>query len=482
LQNHRGVAGSVGAALDVSKTALVDRKARRQFAAGRACYRPVGKVPFDADAGLVDPDRMKTPTVASLKRVNAENLANLGAERLSEILVQAAASRPDLKRRLRMELAAEQGADHLVVEIDRRLASLESSRSKVSWRKRASFVGDLDILRALVVDRLAGLDPALALDRMWLFMDLARRLGVRVRDRDGALAEIFARAAGEIGELAANLDAPRAGAALVAALARDPNSWADWLPRLSATAPRPVLVSALALLQACEGEVSGWGELTRALADAVGDAAAYRATFSTNALRDPSTAAEVAERLLAKGDVAEAGELLRAAQAAAPKFVLSAARGKPIAPDFAWESAWIDYLEQSGQGEAAQDTRWTSFEATLSAERARSFTQRLADFEDVEAESRAFAYAAAHADVDKALAFLMEWPALPEAALLIAARGDAIHVGAETAELWARRLQARQPAAAHTLLRKAAAGAFRRRDFATCDRLTAEAKAINGDA
>jgi hypothetical protein len=447
----------------------------------RSRMRGGGQTEFDAGERLVDPQAMKQPTVASLKRVNAENLANLGAERLAEILVQAAASRPDLKRRLRMELAAEQGADHLVLEIDRRLASLDASRGKVSWRKRASFVGDLDILRSLVAERLAALDPVLALDRMWLFMDLARRLGVRVRDRDGALAQIFVRGAGDIGELSARCDATQVASSLVDALARDPNSWGDWLPRLTATAPRPVLEAALALLRAREGAVSGWGELTRALADAVGDPAAYRATFSPNALRDPSAAAEVAQRLLAAGDVAGAGELLSAAQAAAPKLALLGGRGKEIAPDFGWESAWIDYLDRSGQVEAAQATRWASFERTLSAERVKAFTQRLADFEDVEAESRAFAYAATYADVDMALAFLMDWPALPEAAGLIATRGEEIKVGAEMAELWARRLQARQPAAAHTLLRKAAAAAFRRRDFATCDRLTAEADAINGE-
>jgi hypothetical protein len=121
------------------------------------------------------PEAMKLPTTASLKKVSPENLARLGAERLAEILVEAADTRPDLKRRLRMELAAEQGADHLALEIDKRLASLETSRGKVSWRKRASFVGDLDTLRTLISERLAGLDPAMALARMWLFMDLARR-------------------------------------------------------------------------------------------------------------------------------------------------------------------------------------------------------------------------------------------------------------------------------------------------------------------
>jgi hypothetical protein len=72
----------------------------------------------------------------------------------------------------------------------------------------------------------------------------------------------------------------------------------------------------------------------------------------------------------------------------------------------------------------------------------------------------------------------MDWPALAEAARLIQARGEDIQISHEAAELWAAKLRGRQPAAAHTLLRKAAAAAFRRRDFATCDRLTAEADAI----
>ena len=49
---------------------------------------------------------MKTPTVASLKKVTPDNLARLD-ERLAEIVAEAADTRPDLKRRLRMELAAE---------------------------------------------------------------------------------------------------------------------------------------------------------------------------------------------------------------------------------------------------------------------------------------------------------------------------------------------------------------------------------------
>jgi hypothetical protein len=185
----------------------------------------------------------------------------------------------------------------------------------------------------------------------------------------------------------------------------------------------------------------------------------------------------VGHRLLTAGRVADAGRVLQAAAPAAPKASRLLDR-RPAEPDFDWESVWIDYLEASGQAAAAQAARWASFERTLSAERARAFTRRLTDFEDVEAESRAFEHASAHADFQRALQFLIEWPAFPEAAQMILTRPDDVRVDPELAELWAAKLRTRQPAAAHTLLRKAAAAAFKRREFKTSDRLTQEADTI----
>ena len=123
--------------------------------------------------------------------------------------------------------------------------------------------------------------------------------------------------------------------------------------------------------------------------------------------------------------------------------------------------------------------RWSSFERTLSVDRLKAFTRGLAEFQDVEAEQRAFDYAAHHSDFARGLRFLMRWPALPEAARMIQARPDDVQAPPEQAELWAAQLRRRQPAAAEMLLRKAAAAAFRRRDFATSDRLAKEADAIN---
>jgi hypothetical protein len=180
--------------------------------------------------------------------------------------------------------------------------------------------------------------------------------------------------------------------------------------------------------------------------------------------------------MLAGGRIDEAGRLLEAARPAASKSWIG--KSKPPEPDFDWESAWIDYLDASGQGEAAQAARWASFERTLSVERAKAFVSRLTGFDDVEAETRAFDHVMAHPDAGRALAFLMDWPALGEAARTIQARGDDLDVSPDQALLWAGRLHVRYPAAAHLLLRKAAAAAFRRRDFATCDRLTEEADLI----
>ena len=103
---------------------------------------------------------MNHPTAASLKRVNADNLALLGAGRLAELLLAVANSRPELKRQLRMELAASQGVEHLAPEIDKRLTSLETLTSKVSWRQRPTFLRDLDALRRLIAERMASLDQS----------------------------------------------------------------------------------------------------------------------------------------------------------------------------------------------------------------------------------------------------------------------------------------------------------------------------------
>ena len=409
---------------------------------------------------------MRSPSPASLKKVSPANLARLGADRLADLLIELAASRPDLKRRLRMELAAEAGAEHLATEIDKRLDVLDAGRSKVSWRQRPAFVRELEVLRTLISGHLARLDPGAALDRLWRFIDLARRVASRVKDKDGELAAIFQRAAEDAGAVLGQAEQVFDARGLIDTVVKNPFAWAYWLPVVLKDAPQDYADAALRLLSARPGAAASWMPLLRQFAAAAGDVDAYRATYTAKALNEPAVAADVAQRLLVAGRLREAGDLLEAAD--------KESRGQ----DLAWIAAWTDVLEQTGHPDEAQAARWAAFERTLSADIARAFTRRLKGFDDVDAENRAFELAAGHPKFRRGLAFLMAWPALAEAARMIQAREGEIDVSPAEAEDWAAVLRVRHPAAANLLLRETAAAAFRRRDFATCDRLTAAADLI----
>jgi hypothetical protein len=415
---------------------------------------------------------MKRPTAASLKRVTAENLARLGAERLAEILVEVAGARADVKRRLRMELAAEQGAEHLLPEIDRRLASLSTSRGAVSWRQRPAFARDLEGVRVLIAERLAALDRPAAEDRILGLLSVAPEVARRVRDKDGAVGAVFSRAAAD----AVALLAPTGhdtSLRLAEAIRRQPAAWGRWADAF--TSDHADLARSL-LMTAPRPAGPAWLSLLRRLADVADDPDAYRDTFTEEARRTPAIAAEVAARYLRAGDLAAARNVLESA--VRPGLVRLTGRG--TAPDPAWEAVWIDYLEAAGRPAEAQAARWGAFERTLSAAHARAYVKRLPDFEDVEAEEKLFDTAAAYPDATAALTLLVTWPALREAAALILARGDQISIDPENAQAWAAKLASRHPAAAERLLRRASAEAFNRRDFKTASRLTEEADAISG--
>src|SRR4051794_32877179 len=113
--------------------------------------------------------------MASKKTLNQDNLAALGPERLAAILIELAAGNAEIKRRLRLELAAQAGGgDALAAEVGKRLTALRTARSFVDWQKRREFLKDLDQQRVMIVDRIAQTRPDLALDLMWRFMDFAQ--------------------------------------------------------------------------------------------------------------------------------------------------------------------------------------------------------------------------------------------------------------------------------------------------------------------
>ena len=80
----------------------------------------------------------------SKKNLNKANLADLGADRLADLLIEVSQGSSDIKRRLRLELSYKLGATELAHEVRKRLTSLRKSKSYVSWRKRSAPVKDLE--------------------------------------------------------------------------------------------------------------------------------------------------------------------------------------------------------------------------------------------------------------------------------------------------------------------------------------------------
>lgn len=121
---------------------------------------------------------------------------------------------------------------------------------------------------------------------------------------------------------------------------------------------------------------------------------------------------------------------------------------------FDWQLARVEALEALERDDEAQEFRWQCFEHSLNDEHLRAYVRRLPDFDDLEAEEKAFAYAQRFPDVNRALYFFLRWPSPAEAAKLIMARhnqldGDYYELMTPAAEV----LSEKHPLAATTVLR-----------------------------
>lgn len=410
--------------------------------------------------------------MASKKTVNLENLMALGPERLAAILVELADGDAKVKRRLRLELAAQTGGDTIAAEISKRLTALRSARSFIDWQKRRDFVRDLDMQRTMIVDRVAQTRADLALDLMWQFMDLAEPVLNRVDDSNGSVGAVFRAACEDLGTIAARAKpAPvnLADRVLAAVQANDYGVFDGlltvMLPALGeagAAHLKERLRKVLADRPGKPGERNYHALVVRsalqALADGQSDIDAYIALVPPEERRMPHQGAEIGRRLLAAGRATEA---IAALEQARPKRSSAKAAHDDdlhligLAADDAWETTYIEALEATGRQNEAQRLRWAAFEERLSAERLRAYLKRLPDFDDVEAEEQAMRYALGFRSFSTALAFFTGWPNQAQAADLVLARpseidGNLYHLLDPAARL----IEGKHPLAA-TLLRRA---------------------------
>jgi hypothetical protein len=386
------------------------------------------------------------------KTVSEANLARLGADRLAALLIEAGQGDPGFKRRLRMELAAEVGAPDLALELDKRLQTLGGSRARISWRKRPELIRELRVLSAMIIDRLAPMDPKLALDRLIAWFDLGPLLGARTKDPKGEVAAVFDDATSGLARLS-NADITLSAPLLLEALDTRSSAWASIIARAAPDFDIALSRALLTGLTSGKRALAGRAALVaRRLADRAGDLDAWLATLSPDDRRKPEVSIDIARRLAGARRAVEAREALEAARPSPPASRWGS-RPEPIDPGDTWRLAEIAVLDAEGQAGPATEARWALFERTLSPDLLRDLISSLGDFEDVVAIDRAVAHASGYFDLMRGLAFLMDWGALREAAAAIETRADELRGQLDATPLWASRLSGRYPAAAVLLLR-----------------------------
>ena len=383
--------------------------------------------------------------MASKTTLNAKNLETLGAARLADLLIEISTGSAVAKRRLRLELAGAQSPQEAGREVAKRLISIARARTFINWQNRKTLVTDLESQLRAIKEQIAPTDPAAALALVWQVMQVATPVFERCDDSSGIVIGVFHDACTLLGEIALAGKAPVEALAdavvdalrdngygqydgLIASVAPalGPGGLAHLKSRFQALAATPVPVPPKSDWKAVaygsggayyahqleeRNRQSTVGIALKDIADAMGDVDGFMAQYDPATRKMPQIAANIAARLLAAGRAEEALVVIEAVEF----------RDRDWVPAD-WQAVRLEVLEALGQGAAAQAFRLACFQRNLDAAHLRAYLKRLADFDDVDAEDKAMAYAMAFPALSAALLFLIEWPALDRAAQVVLKR------------------------------------------------------------
>lgn len=376
--------------------------------------------------------------MASPKTLNAKNLEALGAARLAALLIEVTTGSAAAKRRLRLELAGEAGVEAVRGEIAKRLTTIATARSIVTWGRVKTVAADIEAQHRAIMEQVAPADPSEALALLWRLVDCGNAVLPRSEDFNGKLLRAFETAAADLGRLARDANAKPADLAERAFEAATQDRYEvlrGMIPDLSPALGPEGLEHLRSLVDAWRSEpIPGDGIvrdsaharftpeaaerrrrdrdarfLLQQIADSLGDVDAYAAQFDEEARTVPAVAAEIALRQLESG---KAEDALATLDGAPPL-------GRSAQASQGWHEVRIATLEALGRGEEALASRWTRFETTLAPAELRAYLSKLPDFEDFDAEQRALALALQHPEPARALDFLIAWPALDKADRLV---------------------------------------------------------------
>ncbi len=387
--------------------------------------RLISPEPDEAPVPPARPAATRKKAASRSRTLSVDTLEQLGARTLAELLMAAAQTDTVLARSLRLALAGTDGSSRLASEVEKRLRTLGRSKGFIAWDKVRLLARELDGLRETIAGPLAASDPRAAVTQMRLLLGLGAGVFERSDDGSGTLGEVFRQAGAALGRLwslVEGRDPVALAAELLALLDADDYGVTDRL--LPAASPalgssgrgelRRLLQERLSRLPRPRGQDdhAGWrGRFMLCvrlceLADLEEDVDAFIAAAEAGG-RVEAFAADIAERLLAHRRPEEALAWLARAPA------------RHEGEELRHADLRIAALDALGRRQEAQALRWEAFGRWLSPDHLRPYLRGLPDFDDVEAEGRAIALALAHPDRTLALCFLVGWPELRAANLLV---------------------------------------------------------------
>jgi hypothetical protein len=333
--------------------------------------------------------------------LDAKALLALGPERLTELLLELAASDPAIKRQLKLAVASSSSPQEAAAQVRKRLATIARSRRFLEREQRQLIRKDLTAQLDAITGRIAQGDPSAALELLWQFLELGENVLGRCDDSSGLIGDIFRDAIRQLGPIAAAAKPePLALAEQVfEAFCHNGYGVYDDVIQQLAEPLGPVGLAALKQRFQQLGEEpvpvpprEEWQQVSygsdgptyaheraessrqwtvklglQAVAEASGDVDGFIAQYTPEQQRFPRIAAEIGLRLLAAG---------RAEDALA--FLTRATPDRSRWPEMTWEHTHIAALQALGRTEDAQAARWNCFERCLDGTLLRAYlTQSL---------------------------------------------------------------------------------------------------------
>lgn len=175
--------------------------------------------------------------MARHSNLSIDSLQALGAAKLASLVFDEAASNLAFKRRVAASLAGQGGPVALAKVLYKRLAGLERARSVVDWDKARGFRDYLAALFAGILQDLAPLNPAMAMERLIRFIATHEVVFDRVDDSGVHVQAVYGDAIDAVEPLAARLDAKTTAALPGQIMDRLGESEHGYLPRVAAATP-----------------------------------------------------------------------------------------------------------------------------------------------------------------------------------------------------------------------------------------------------